>query len=183
MGRQLARDGWIYEIAQWYPRMAVYDDVDGWDLMPYLGAGEFYLEYGNIDYTVTAPADMVVVGSGELLNPGEVLTPVQQGRLAAARRSEQTLFIRTAGEAAEVVGQFVRELKGGAVEGRGARGESTPPFRGEAAKERGTRGGGGADETQVPFGNDKRRDVDAAGIEGEVEAGSVAGEVPAGAKV
>ncbi len=88
-----------------------------------------------------------------------------------------------AGEAAEVVGRFVRELKGGVVVGGGARGESTPPFRGEAAKERGTRGGGGADETQVPFGNDKRGDVDAAGIGGEVEAGSVAGEVPAGAKV
>jgi len=101
MGRQLAHDGWIYEIAQWYPRMAVYDDVSGWDVLPYLGAGEFYLEYGNIDYTITAPSDLVVVGSGELLNPGEVLTAVQLGRLAKARESERAVYIRTAAEVAE----------------------------------------------------------------------------------
>jgi len=98
MGRQLARDGWIYEMAQWYPRMAVYDDVGGWDVLPYLGAGEFYLDYGNIDYTVTAPAGMVVVGSGELLNPSEVLTPVQQARLARAKGSPAAVAIRTAEE-------------------------------------------------------------------------------------
>ncbi|MGH7659211.1 MAG: M1 family metallopeptidase, partial [Gemmatimonadales bacterium] len=47
MGRFRSEDGWVYEIAQWYPRMAVYDDVNGWNPMPYLGQGEFYLEYGN----------------------------------------------------------------------------------------------------------------------------------------
>jgi len=98
MGRQLVRDGWVYEIAQWYPRMEVYDDVSGWNVLPYLGQGEFYLDYGNIDYTVTAPSDMVVVGSGELLNPTEVLTPAQQSRMARARASDKTVFIRTAGE-------------------------------------------------------------------------------------
>jgi len=100
MGRQLARDGCIYEMAQWYPRMAVYDDVGGWDVLPYLGAGEFYLDYGNIDYTVTVPAGMVVAGSGELLNPAEVLTPAQQARLARAKGSRAVVFIRTAEEVA-----------------------------------------------------------------------------------
>jgi hypothetical protein len=98
MGRQLVHDGWIYEIAQWYPRMEVYDDVSGWNVLPYLGQGEFYLDYGNIDYTVTAPSDMVVAGSGELLNPTEVLTAAQQARLARARTSDKTVVIRTADE-------------------------------------------------------------------------------------
>lgn len=95
MGRQLMADGWIYEIAQWYPRMEVYDDVQGWNVLPYLGQGEFYLEYGNIDYTVTAPSNLVVVGSGELLNPQEVLTTEQQSRLAQARASDKTVVIKS----------------------------------------------------------------------------------------
>ena len=98
MGRQLVADGWIYEIAQWYPRMEVYDDVNGWNVLPYIGQGEFYLDYGNIDYTVTAPANMVVAGSGELLNPAEVLTTTQQARLAKARASDKTVMIRPAAE-------------------------------------------------------------------------------------
>jgi hypothetical protein len=98
MGRQLMADGWIYEIAQWYPRMEVYDDINGWNVLPYLGQGEFYLDYGNIDYTVTAPSNMVVVGSGELLNPAEVLTAGQQARLAKARASDKTVMIKTADE-------------------------------------------------------------------------------------
>ena len=98
MGRQLAKQGWIYEIAQWYPRMEVYDDVTGWNVLPYLGQGEFYLDYGNIDYTITAPSNMVVVGSGELLNPAEVLTATQIGRLAKAKASDKTVLIKTAAE-------------------------------------------------------------------------------------
>jgi outer membrane lipoprotein-sorting protein len=98
MGRQHAHDGWIYEIAQWYPRMEVYDDVYGWNVLPYLGAGEFYLEYGNIDYTITAPSDLVITGSGELVNPAEVLTPTQISRLAKARASDKTVVIRSAEE-------------------------------------------------------------------------------------
>jgi peptidase M1-like protein len=94
MGRQHSKNGWIYEIAQWYPRMEVYDDVYGWNVLPYLGQGEFYLEYGNIDYTVTAPSNLLVVGSGELLNPAEVLTPAQISRLAKAKTSDKTVFIR-----------------------------------------------------------------------------------------
>ncbi|BAU54136.1 M1 family metallopeptidase [Mucilaginibacter gotjawali] len=94
MGRKLYKNGWVYEIAQWYPRMEVYDDVTGWNVIPYMGASEFYLEYGNFDYTVTAPASMVVVGSGELLNPAEVLTPKMIGRLAVAKGSDKTVMIK-----------------------------------------------------------------------------------------
>ncbi|HWE74271.1 MAG TPA: M1 family metallopeptidase [Stellaceae bacterium] len=92
-------NGTIYEIAQWYPRMAVYDDVRGWDPLPYLGA-EFYLEYGNFDYAVTVPNDMIVAGSGALMNPDEVLTPAEKSRFAAARASDKTVTIRTAADIA-----------------------------------------------------------------------------------
>ncbi|MER3470322.1 MAG: peptidase M1 [Chitinophagaceae bacterium] len=98
MGRLLTKNGWIYEIAQWYPRMAVYDDVQGWNTLPYLGQGEFYLEYGDIDYTITAPANLIIVGSGELVNEKEVLTATQISRLATARNSDKTVMIRSAQE-------------------------------------------------------------------------------------
>jgi hypothetical protein len=81
---RMGRDGTLYEIAQWYPRMAVYDDVEGWNTEPYLGQGEFYLEYGNIDYAVTVPAGFTVAGSGLLQNANDVLTTKQRERLARA---------------------------------------------------------------------------------------------------
>ncbi len=98
------RNGWfhtkngdIFEMAQWYPRMCVYDDLRGWDTAPFLNQ-EFYLEYGNFDYYVTVPWNMLVVGSGELVNPRAVLTATERHRLARARRSEQTVLIRKPGE-------------------------------------------------------------------------------------
>ncbi len=98
MGRLKTENGWIYEIAQWYPRMAVYDDVEGWNNLPYLGAGEFYLEYGDFDYTITAPANMVVVASGEMVNASEVLTSKAISRLAQAKKSDTTVMIRSKSE-------------------------------------------------------------------------------------
>jgi hypothetical protein len=98
------RTGWmdtpngpIYSVAQWYPRMAVYDDVRGWDPLPYL-AQEFYLEYGDFDYSVTVPANWIVAGSGALANEAEVLPAQQRARLAQARRSDKTVMIRAANE-------------------------------------------------------------------------------------
>jgi hypothetical protein len=93
MGRLPAQRGWVYEIAQWYPRMYVYDDVEGWNPMPYLGQGEFYLEYGDFDVEITAPRDLVVVGSGELLNPEEVLAPEQLRRYRAAGAGKEVVSI------------------------------------------------------------------------------------------
>jgi hypothetical protein len=92
------RNGKIYEIAQWYPRMCVYDDRQGWNTLPFLGSGEFYCEYGDFDYRVTAPRDMIVAGSGELQNPQEVLSAKEITRLAAANGSDQTVMIRSAAE-------------------------------------------------------------------------------------
>lgn len=97
-GRLRTKNGWVYTIAQWYPRMCVYDDVSGWNTNPYLGQSEFYLEYGDFDYAITAPANLIVVGSGEMQNEKEVLTPTQQSRLASARASDKTVVLRSAEE-------------------------------------------------------------------------------------
>ncbi|GEN64395.1 peptidase [Acetobacter oeni] len=89
-----SKNGDIYEIAQFYPRMDVYDDIRGWDTAPYLGQ-EFYLDYGDIDYSVTVPSNFIVAGAGALLNPDEVLTKEQQERLAQAGKSDERVMIRT----------------------------------------------------------------------------------------
>ena len=90
------KNGKIYEMAQWYPRMCVYDDLHGWDTLPFLGSGEFYCEYGDFDYTVTVPAGMIVAGSGELQNEKEVLSPQQLERFNKAKQSDKTIMIRSA---------------------------------------------------------------------------------------
>jgi hypothetical protein len=88
-------DGNIYAIAQWYPRICVFDDVQGWNTLPYLGASEFYLEYGNFDVAITAPASHIVVASGDLLNPADVMTPDQLKRYQKAHVSDSTIIIRS----------------------------------------------------------------------------------------
>lgn len=93
MGILKSKKGPIYEIAQWYPRMSVFDDVSGWNTLPYLGAGEFYLDYGDFDFSVTVPADFVVVASGELINPNEVLSSEQINRLNDAKGSDEKVYI------------------------------------------------------------------------------------------
>ena len=92
-GGRMGHDGPLYEIAQWYPRMVVYDDVRGWNHEPYIGAGEFYLEYGDFDVSLTVPASYIVAATGELVNPEQVLTPTQRARLAAARKSATPVAI------------------------------------------------------------------------------------------
>jgi len=102
MGKQDTQDGTIYEVAQWYPRMAVYDDVEGWNTLPYLGAGEFYLEYGDFEYNVTVPYNHLVVGSGELINPNEVLTAEQIKRINSAKNSDKAVIIRSVDEVNDI---------------------------------------------------------------------------------
>src|SRR5699024_1084315 len=87
--------GSIYAIAQWYPRISVYDDIDGWDTHPYTGPGEFYLEFGNYHVEITAPSDHIVVAGAELLNPEEVWTSEQLQRLEKAKNSDETVVIRS----------------------------------------------------------------------------------------
>ncbi|HEY2026757.1 MAG TPA: M1 family metallopeptidase [Gemmatimonadaceae bacterium] len=90
---RMGRDGQLYEIAQWYPRMAVYDDVRGWNHEPYIGAGEFYLEYGNFDVSLTVPASYIVVATGELRNAKAVLTEGEQKLLGIAETLDSMITI------------------------------------------------------------------------------------------
>ena len=103
--------GEIYDMAQWYPRMAVYDDLRGWDTLPFIGS-EFYLEYGSFDYFVTAPSAMLIAGCGELMNPNEVLTRTEIDRLAQARVSDKTVYIR---KPDEVLDPASRPKQGGTL--------------------------------------------------------------------
>ena len=84
----------VYEVAQWYPRLAVYDDIRGWNTEQYYGQGEFYLEYGSFDVSLTLPASMIVASTGVLQNPADVLTATQRSRLAKARTSPTTVVMR-----------------------------------------------------------------------------------------
>ena len=89
----------IYEIAQWFPRMAAYYDVYGWQHKQFLGAGEFTLEFGDYDIQLTVPADHVVASTGELQNPDSVLTATQRDRLRQARTATKPVVIVTQAEA------------------------------------------------------------------------------------
>ena len=92
-GRERFPEGWLYEVAQWYPRLAVYDDVRGWNTEQYFGSGEFYLEYGDFDFAVTAPAGYTVTGTGVLANAAQVLPAEQRRRLGLAVHSDTTIHI------------------------------------------------------------------------------------------
>ncbi|WP_431161033.1 M1 family metallopeptidase [Flagellimonas beolgyonensis] len=93
MGRLETQNGTIYAIAQWYPKVAVFDDIEGWNTEPYLGAGEFYDEYGDYEYSITVPFDQIVVGSGVLQNPNEVLTTTVRNRMDLAKKSDERVFL------------------------------------------------------------------------------------------
>ena len=98
MGILKTDNGKVYTIAQWYPRMCVYDDLNAWNNLPYTGQGEFYLEYGDFNINITTPSDHIVVCSGKLLNPLETYTLDQLDRWAQAEGSDETVMIRSADE-------------------------------------------------------------------------------------
>lgn len=98
MGVEETKNGKIFTIAQWYPRMCVYDDVMGWNTLPYLGASEFYLEYGTLSANITVPANHYVVASGELLNEKEVYSKEEISRWNTAKNSEKTVMIHPESE-------------------------------------------------------------------------------------
>ena len=95
---RMGRDGSLFELAQWYPRLCVYDDLRGLNTEPYLGQGEFYLEYGDINLSVTVPAGFIVAATGALQNAAEVLTTTQISRLAQAAKSDTPIHIITQAE-------------------------------------------------------------------------------------
>ena len=93
-------DNYLYTIAQFFPRMAVYSDVEGWQHKQFLGRGEFTLTFGDYDVSISVPSDHVVAATGLLQNPEAVLTKDQQKRYQNAQKSyESPVYVVTADEA------------------------------------------------------------------------------------
>ncbi len=91
----------IFAIAQWFPRLAAYTDYEGWTNKEFLGSGEFTLEFGDYEVSITVPEDHIVAATGELTNGEEVLTAEQRARLKQAETAERPVFIVTPDEARE----------------------------------------------------------------------------------
>ncbi|WP_375561597.1 M1 family metallopeptidase [Bernardetia sp. OM2101] len=102
---------YLYEIAQFFPRMAVYDDVNGWLHKQFLGRGEFALEFGDYEVEMTVPADHILGATGVLQNPDEVLTAEQKERWAKAQTSEIPVVIVTQDEATKAEKNKAKETK------------------------------------------------------------------------
>ena len=98
MGIQHNPSGDVYEIAQWFPAVCKFDDVHGWNTLPYLGQGEFYTDFGNFDVSLTVPRTHIVAATGVLQNPLSVLTGAQIERLNKARTGKDTIQIITPDE-------------------------------------------------------------------------------------
>ena len=96
MGRVGSR---FYELGQWYPRMAVYDDAHGWNTLPFLGAGEFYLEFGDFDVSLTVPAGCLVTATGALANPSAVRSALVRSTLPSAGCCEPAFAPSVSGRA------------------------------------------------------------------------------------
>lgn len=93
-------NNYIYTIAQWFPRMAIYNDLEGWQNKQFLGDGEFALTFGNYEVKLTVPDDHMVAATGELQNPTEVLSETELKRLNRAKESfDKPVIIRTEKEA------------------------------------------------------------------------------------
>lgn len=93
MGAEEVEQGTIFEYAQWFPHVTKYDDVHGWNTLPYIGNGEFYTDFGDYEVSITVPRGFIVEATGELTNPGDVLSEEVIGRLDIARQSEDTVLI------------------------------------------------------------------------------------------
>ncbi|MFV0269552.1 MAG: M1 family metallopeptidase [Draconibacterium sp.] len=104
-------DNYIYAIAQFHPRMAVYNEVEGWQHKQFLGAGEFALPFGDFEVQITVPSDHIVAATGELQNPEAVLTAEQISRFEAAKKSEEPLIIATQAEAEKAEKRKSRDEK------------------------------------------------------------------------
>ena len=95
-------DNYLYTIAQFFPRMAVYNDVEGWQNKQFLGRGEFTLPFGDYKVSITVPEDHTIASTGVLQNPDKVLTSKQIERLEQAKTAEQPVLITTQAEAEKI---------------------------------------------------------------------------------
>ncbi|WP_338410233.1 M1 family metallopeptidase [uncultured Flavobacterium sp.] len=111
MGYLPTKNGTIFTIAQWYPKMAVYDDVRGWNTQPYLGAGEFYCEYGDFEVSITVPSNHFVVCSGDITNASQVMSKSEQANWAKAKESETTVMVRSSDDVTKLTANGTKTWK------------------------------------------------------------------------
>ncbi|HBK82324.1 MAG TPA: peptidase M1, partial [Flavobacterium sp.] len=111
MGYLPTKNGTIFTIAQWYPRVAVYDDIRGWNTQPYLGAGEFYCEYGDFEISITVPSNHFVVCSGEITNAAQVMTSTELANWEKAKTSDATIMVRSSDELGKVTANGTKTWK------------------------------------------------------------------------
>jgi hypothetical protein len=98
-GERMGRFGnYLYQVAQWYPQVAMYDDLRGWDTDQYMGIGEFYNQFGSFDVNITVPGGWLVGATGDLQNPSDVLSQRTRDRLAMAMHTDTTVHVVTASE-------------------------------------------------------------------------------------
>ena len=112
----------IFAAGYWFPRLTVYSSASGWQYKPFLGGGEYALEFGDYDVSLTVPADHIVAATGELANPAQVLSPSQRERLRKARDAAAPVMIVTPDEAE-------------AAESRRSEGSKTWRFRAENVRD------------------------------------------------
>ena len=104
-------DNYLYTIAQFFPRMAVYNDVEGWQNKQFLGRGEFTLPFGDYKVSITVPEDHTIASTGVLQNPKEVLTAKQIERLEKAKTADQPILITTQAEAEKIENKKATDKK------------------------------------------------------------------------
>ena len=133
-GYEILDDGMpIYEIAQWFPRMAPYTDNDGWQNKQFKGGSEFALEFGDYDLAITVPETFVVSATGELTNADEVMTEPQRERMAEARTADRPMFVINPEEA--LANELRDQELSGGEEGKDRRAERTWRFRAEDVRD------------------------------------------------
>ena len=104
-------ENYLYTITQWFPRMAVYDDHNGWQHKQFLGRGEFALTFGDYEVEITVPADHIVASTGTLQNPGEVLTSEQQELFEEAKTADKPVVIVSQKEVEKKEKSFAKDKK------------------------------------------------------------------------
>lgn len=109
--KELEGGDYVYQIAQWYPRMCAYYDLEGWQTKPYIGNGEFALEFGRFEVEITVPSDFVVAATGELVNANKVLTRKERELLEQAKTSDRPVVIVDEEEAAAKLAEPAEETK------------------------------------------------------------------------
>jgi hypothetical protein len=133
LGVYEADDGEVFQLAHWFPNVAKYDDVWGWNVLPHEGDGEFYTDFGDYTIEITVPADHIVACTGELVNQDEVLTAAQRERLAQAYATTETVTVRGFDEIPDEPATETRTWRFEAEDVRSVAWASSRSFRWDAA--------------------------------------------------